>query len=106
MKCPRCQLINPPDAMRCDCGYDFLSQAGGSSPASRSRLTTWGKRLSLIGIVGSIGARVLSQLLAGFVADLVAAALDLFTLLFFSGLTSWLVGYLRDRAARATRVRA
>jgi hypothetical protein len=25
MKCPNCKLENPPDAMRCDCGYDFTS---------------------------------------------------------------------------------
>ena len=23
--CPRCRLINPPAAARCDCGYDFAS---------------------------------------------------------------------------------
>ena len=23
MDCPRCCLINPPNATRCDCGYDF-----------------------------------------------------------------------------------
>lgn len=21
--CPKCKLINPPNAQRCDCGYDF-----------------------------------------------------------------------------------
>lgn len=26
MKCPTCGLINPPDAQRCDCGYDFEAQ--------------------------------------------------------------------------------
>lgn len=24
-KCPFCSLINPPEALRCDCGYDFSS---------------------------------------------------------------------------------
>jgi hypothetical protein len=23
MECPRCRLFNPPEAQRCDCGYDF-----------------------------------------------------------------------------------
>lgn len=26
--CPRCGLVNPPGAERCDCGYDFETQAG------------------------------------------------------------------------------
>jgi hypothetical protein len=25
MKCPNCKLENPPDAMWCDCGYDFTT---------------------------------------------------------------------------------
>jgi hypothetical protein len=24
MQCPVCKLENPDDAMRCDCGYDFV----------------------------------------------------------------------------------
>lgn len=26
MDCPRCRLVNPPNAERCDCGYDFVSK--------------------------------------------------------------------------------
>jgi hypothetical protein len=26
MECPRCRLINPDTAVRCDCGYDFESK--------------------------------------------------------------------------------
>jgi hypothetical protein len=25
--CPRCGLLNPPEAQRCDCGYDFASRS-------------------------------------------------------------------------------
>lgn len=24
--CPRCRIVNPSEAQRCDCGYDFVSQ--------------------------------------------------------------------------------
>ena len=24
-RCPRCRLYNPPEALRCDCGYDFAT---------------------------------------------------------------------------------
>ena len=24
--CPKCGLINPPDAQRCDCGWDFVAR--------------------------------------------------------------------------------
>jgi hypothetical protein len=24
--CPRCGLVNPPEARRCDCGYDFVER--------------------------------------------------------------------------------
>lgn len=26
LDCPRCGLINPPDAQRCDCGWDFVTR--------------------------------------------------------------------------------
>jgi hypothetical protein len=25
MDCPKCKLVNPPTAERCDCGYDFTT---------------------------------------------------------------------------------
>jgi hypothetical protein len=30
-QCPKCGLFNPPDAARCDCGYDFASKSVKSS---------------------------------------------------------------------------
>jgi len=32
--CPHCKLINPSDAVRCDCGCDFVSGLGGPEPRS------------------------------------------------------------------------
>lgn len=40
MKCPNCGLQNPPESLRCDCGFDFETSSIGSSflgPASRVR---------------------------------------------------------------------
>ena len=42
MKCPNCKLLNPPGAMRCDCGYDFATGeiqpvSGTSRPRSSAK---------------------------------------------------------------------
>jgi hypothetical protein len=34
--CPRCRLFNPPEAQRCDCGYDFAERRLAGSLLPRS----------------------------------------------------------------------
>jgi len=39
MECPRCGLLSPPEALRCDCGWDFAAQSMKPSylhPADRN----------------------------------------------------------------------
>jgi hypothetical protein len=43
MDCPNCQLVNPPGALKCDCGYDFAtghnkSPLRGNQQSRSSRL--------------------------------------------------------------------
>lgn len=49
--CPKCGLVNPPSAQRCDCGYDFvmrtteqssLSPGGSGRPSGGSRVMGYG----------------------------------------------------------------
>lgn len=35
MECPNCKLVNPPNAVTCDCGYDFTAGALVSAPKGR-----------------------------------------------------------------------
>jgi hypothetical protein len=45
MECPLCKLENPPDAIRCDCGYDFSNGTFSESKASNGVLTTYSRRI-------------------------------------------------------------
>ena len=76
MECPKCKLVNPPTAMRCDCGYDFQTHT-----MQKSYLTQRDKQLSRIG-AGVAGA----LLIAFFVLRLmgVAAAKHSFALGIFT----------------------
>ena len=71
--CPRCRLLNPPEALRCDCGYDFATQTvkssylvdhqlrkyGGDRRAlasvARWHLRTGGVLLAFAGFIGATG---------------------------------------------------
>lgn len=53
--CPRCGLINPPGAQRCDCGYDFIAQRVKGSYLEPKQVA----RAAAVGAVG-IGGAVLA----------------------------------------------
>jgi len=36
--CPKCRLINPPEAERCDCGWDFVENCQRRSYLSTSTM--------------------------------------------------------------------
>ena len=57
MNCPRCGLINPGTAQRCDCGYDFLSKSVQESYLLSTSNTSPSKL--------AIGAQVVDLVLAG-----------------------------------------
>ena len=38
--CPQCGLINPPEAQRCDCGYDFVAGKSTRPYVKGANLTT------------------------------------------------------------------
>lgn len=57
MDCPNCKLVNPPNATRCDCGYDFHTHT-----IQQSYLTERDKRMSRqgAGVAGIILAVLFS----------------------------------------------
>ncbi len=61
--CPRCGLVNPPAAARCDCGYDFVARqfAGSLLPPGRPGDGTFGLGSALLlgaAVGGVVGATV------------------------------------------------
>jgi|SRR5215472_8901085 len=57
MNCPRCGLINPGTAQRCDCGYDFVSKSVQESYLTSTPNTSPSKI--------AIGAQVVAAVLTG-----------------------------------------
>jgi hypothetical protein len=63
--CPKCGLVNPPSAQRCDCGYDFMLRRIQASylgkPPERSGVTTFESLvcffIPLLGLVIGVAAR-------------------------------------------------
>jgi len=58
--CPRCGLVNPPEARRCDCGYDFAARrfVGPLLPPAGSGALGRGSAVLLGLLLGSAGALV------------------------------------------------
>jgi len=49
--CPECKLINPPNAQRCDCGYDFdTAQIKESYLTERDKQTAMRHGTTAVGI--------------------------------------------------------
>jgi len=51
MECPVCGLLNPDEASRCDCGYDFATGSNREALISQRRKRLVSKTLKIIGIV-------------------------------------------------------
>ncbi len=45
MDCPACHITNPPDSVRCDCGYDFIRHEPYSGPGWEISLI-WGQKVA------------------------------------------------------------
>ncbi len=66
LMCPKCHLVNPDSALRCDCGYDFES---GTVRESYLRSKNWAAPW-----LASLQARFLGQLLDSLIAFVVILA--------------------------------
>ena len=71
MNCPRCGLINPETAERCDCGYDFI----GKSVEKPSFASSTNTPPSKIAIGAQVGAVVLAGAAAAWGCSMVYVAL-------------------------------
>jgi hypothetical protein len=66
--CPRCGLVNPPKAQRCDCGYDFVTRRMKRSYLVRRQF----HKAAGIGVTGTLFIFVLIRVLVQIFSDLLS----------------------------------
>jgi hypothetical protein len=60
--CPKCGLVNPSEAQRCDCGYDFLARRMRRSYLVRGQFP----KGAGLGVAGALFIYLLIRVLVGF----------------------------------------
>ncbi len=69
MKCPHCGLLNPVDAIRCDCGYDFESATLKDSylpvGSRNKRRRSWGREYAISCGIATLASMVFSVIPGG-----------------------------------------
>jgi uncharacterized RDD family membrane protein YckC len=98
MKCPQCGLLNPPEALRCDCGWDFASKTMqesyvGHDASDLARLASLGDRfggqlLDSLVAVAAIGVSAIPYVISdeiGAITLLAGVCFALFYILFADG---------------------
>jgi len=107
MNCPQCGLMNPPTAVRCDCGYDFAGHhsrlEGNSQPVSVESIRYPGERAAFIVLFLAATVTVVG-ILAFTIAQPAGGGVLLFYILLFFGI-SWLAKVLALAGIRGNGIR-
>jgi len=69
MRCPNCDLINPENAVRCDCGYDFIAKEMKESYLTHSTLRLR-KSKKILAIILSLLVMTLAVVLLNYFGEL------------------------------------
>jgi hypothetical protein len=99
MQCPKCGLINAPNAERCDCGRSFVDGSVANVPkppaTSGEQLRKAGCLIAVIAAGGSVALKKAAENvpLLGVVGDLLMVAM-------FVAFAVWVIGTLRMRGNR------